>query len=156
MNKTQVISEAAKILRSKSIRKYVTVPPQDFTISDNEGNSKVFTVKKTGVSVPFSNDDIRMIFDACIQVIKNNIMNGVVTSFQGFGTFGVKYRPPRITKLVNTDDKIVIKGRFVPKFTFGKDLKMCANVYGVSVKDDLPDTENIYADGSYEVYEVVD
>ena len=151
MNKKEVISEAAKILRSKSIRKSVTVPAQDFTISDNEGNSKVFSVKKTGLTVPFSNNDISMIFDACLQVIKNNLMKGIVTSFQGFGTFGVKYRPPRTTKLVNTDDEILIKGRFVPKFTFGKDLKMCANVYGVSVKDVLPDSENIYIDESYEV-----
>lgn len=144
MNKKDFIRCVSDLLRTNNIKKPVSIPKQVFHISDNEGNTKDFTIKKTGKSVLYTNDDVTAIIDACLYVIQESLKRGEPISFHGFGTLGLNYRKPRTTKCVRTDDDVIIEGRYVPKFSFGNDLRMCAKIYELSLNDNMPEPEPIY------------
>lgn len=144
MNKREFIKSVAEFLRENNIRKPVSIPKQVFHISDNDGNAKDFTIKKTDKSVLYTKDDVSAVVDACLYVIEESLRHGEPVSFHGFGTLGLNYRKPRSTKCVGTDNDIVIEGRYIPKFSFGNNLRMCAKIYELSLKDRLPEPEPIY------------
>lgn len=146
MNRKNFIKCVSDILRENNIKKPVSIPKQVFHISDDEGNSKDFTIKKTDKSVIYTTDDISTIIDACICVIQNALKHGETISFHGFGSIGLNYRKPRMTKRVGTDENVIIEGRYVPKFSFGKDLRMCAKIYELSLEDRAPEPEPVYDD----------
>lgn len=144
MNKINFIKCVSDVLRTNDIKKPVSIPKQVFHISDDEGNSKDFTVKKTDKSVQYTKDDVTAIVDACLYVIQESLKRGEPINFRGFGTLGLNYRKPRATKCVGTEEDVVIEGRYVPKFSFGNDLRMCAKIYELSLKDKLCEPEPVY------------
>lgn len=144
MNKNDFIKCVSELLRTNNVKKPVSIPKQVFHISDDEGNSKDFTIKKTDKAVLYTKDDVTTIVDACLYVIQESLKQGVPINFRGFGTLGLNYRKPRATKCVNTDEEVVIEGRYVPKFTFGNDLRMCAKIYELSLNDKLSEPEPVY------------
>ena len=137
MNRQAFIKNVADLLREKNIKKPISIPKQVFHISDNDGNSKEFTIKKTDKSVLYTRNDVELIVDACLAVIEDSIKRGEPVSFHGFGTLGLNYRKPRTTKCVGTYEDIVIEGHYIPKFSFGNNLKMCAKIYELSLNDRL-------------------
>ncbi len=141
MNKKEFIKCVADTLQANNIKKPISIPKQVLHISDNEGNSKDFSIKKTDKSVSYTKDDVSAIVDACIYIIQESLKQGEFITVQGFGTLGLNYRKPRATKHVGTSEDIVIAGRYVPKFSFGNDLRMCAKVYELSLDDRFSDTE---------------
>lgn len=144
MNKIDFIKCVSDVLRTNDIKKPVSIPKQVFHISDDEGNSKDFTVKKTDKSVQYTKVDVTAIVDACLYVIQESLKRGEPINFRGFGTLGLNYRKPRATKCVGTEEDVVIEGRYVPKFSFGNDLRMCAKIYELSLKDKLCEPEPVY------------
>lgn len=143
MNRKELTRKAAEVLRKGNARKTISIPRQVFHISDDEGNQKDFVVKKADKEVLYTVDDVAVILDALIFAIKESLKIGDQVSIHGFGTFGLKYRKPRQTKQIGTEDDIVIDGRFVPKFSFGNDLRLCAKIYEMSFDDRMkaPDFE---------------
>lgn len=149
MNKKELTRKAAEVLRKSSARKTVSLPRQVFHISDDNGNQKDFIVKKADKEVLYTIDDVAIILDALIFAIKESLKVGDPVTIHGFGTFGLRYRKPRQTKQLGTDDTITIDGRFVPKFSFGNDLRLCAKIYEMSFDDrmkvpDLPEEDFEY------------
>lgn len=140
MNKKDLISKTAEVLRNNNIRKPVSTPKQVFHISDDEGNKKDFVVKKTNKTVLYNTTDIAAILDACLSVVEDAIKHGEEVSIHGFGTLGVHQRAARTTKHPETGEVIKINARYVPKFSFGNNLRMAAKVYELSLDDfkDLP------------------
>lgn len=148
MNKKELTRKAAEVLRTNSARKIVPIPRHTFHISDDDGNKKDFVVKKADKKVLYTIDDVELILDALIFSIEESLKAGDPVTIHGFGTFGLRYWQPRQGKHIGTDDAVTIDGRFVPKFTFGNDLKRCAKIYGMSFDDrmkepDLPDGDFI-------------
>lgn len=135
MNKSDFVKCVSDVLRTNGIKKPVSIPKRVFHISDDDGNSKDFSVKTTEKSVIFTKNDVNAIIDACIYVAQESLKRGEPITFHGFGTLGLNYRKPRKTKCVGTDDDVVIDGRYVPKFSFGNDLRLCAKMYELSLKD---------------------
>ena len=140
MNKKDLISKAAEVLRSNNIRKPVSTPKQVFHISDDDGNQKDFVVKKTDKAVLYNTSDVAAILDACLSVVEDAIKHGEEVSIHGFGTLGVHQRAARTTKHPETQETVEVKARYVPKFSFGNNLRMAAKVYELSLDDfkDLP------------------
>ena len=141
MNKKELTRKAAYVLRKSSARNTVSFPRQVFHISNDEGNQKDFVVKKADKEVLYTIDDVGIILDALIFAIKESLKVGDPVTIHGFGTFGLKYRKPRQTKQLGTDDTITIDGRFVPKFSFGNDLRLCAKIYEMSFDDRMKDPD---------------
>jgi len=137
MNRKELVRRIASVMRENNVRKPVSSPKQVFHISDDDGNTKDFVIRKTDKSVLFTADDVEAIVDACLFVIEEAMKRGEPVSIRGFGTLGLKYRKPRATKKLGTDEWVDIDARYVPKFTFGNDLRMCAKVYELSLQDNV-------------------
>ena len=135
MNKRQLVSRVAEVMRINNIRKPVLLPKKVLHISDDDGNKKDFIVKSSDKNVLFTVDDIENVVDALIQVIEESLKVGEPVTVQGFGTLGLKYRKARETKQVGTDDWIDVEARYIPKFSFGNNLRMCAKLYELSLQD---------------------
>ena len=137
MNKKELVRRITAYMRDKNIRKPVSVPKQVLHISDDEGNQKDFVVRKANKSVIFTSDDVEAIVNAFIEEIQEAMKNGEEVSLHGFGTFGLKYRQPRKTKKPGTDDWVDVAARFVPKFSFGNEMRRCAKIYELSLNDKI-------------------
>lgn len=137
MNRKELVRRVASVMRENNVRKPVSSPKQVFHISDDDGNTKDFVIRKTDKSVLFTADDVEAIVDACLFVVEDAMKRGEPVSIRGFGTLGLKYRKPRATKKLGTDEWVDIDARYIPKFTFGNDLRMCAKVYELSLQDNV-------------------
>lgn len=142
MNRTEFIKNVSDELRANDIRKPISIPKQVFHISDDEGNSKDFTIKKIDKTAIYTKDDVDNIINACITVIEEALKQGDEVYIRGFGSLGLHYRKPRKTKMVNTDEEIVIPGRYIPKFSFGSDLRVCAKIYELTLNDKSSNNES--------------
>lgn len=135
MNKKDLISKVAETLRANNIRKPISTPKQVFHISDDEGNSKDFIVRKTDKTVLYNTNDVSAIVDACLAVVEDSIKRGEEIYLHGFGTLGVHKRAARRTKHPETGKIVDVDARYVPKFSFGNNLRMAAKVYELSLDD---------------------
>lgn len=137
MNRKELVRRVASVLRDNNIKKPVYTQKQVLHISDDDGNTKDFIIRKNDTDIAFTAEDIDSIIDACIYVIQDTLKKGENISVRGFGTLGLHYRKARATKHPATHEHIDIKAHFVPKFIAGNDLKMCAKMYELSTEDKL-------------------
>ena len=135
MNRNEFVRRVTSVMRENDIRKPVSSPKQVFHISDDEGNSKDFVVRKTDKKVIFTIDDVEAVVDACLSVIADSLKRGEEISFRGFGSLGLKYRKPRATKKPGSEEWVEVTARYIPKFNFGNDLRMAAKMYELSLQD---------------------
>lgn len=149
MNRSSFTKRVTDILRENNVKKPISVKKQVFHISDDEGNSKDFVIKKTDKHAIYTINDVDAIIEACLTAIKECLKQGDYIAFRGIGSLGLKYRKERSTKLMGTDIPVVIAGHYVPKFTFGDDLRLCAKLYELSLKDRLE--EPSFEEGDDEV-----
>lgn len=141
MNRKDFIRAVWDRLRDDGIRKPITIPKHSFTISDDEGNTKVFYVKKRDKDVMFSVGDVEAIVDACLETVKDAVSRGEELNFKGFGSMNVIKRAPRWTYL--NGERVDIAEHYVPKFTASTDLRLAAKLYELS----LPEEEKSTAEG---------
>lgn len=145
MNKRELVSAVTEVLKQNGIKKNIKMPKQTFTISDNEGNSREFTVKKSDKLVYLNMDDVTNVIDACIAVIENSLKKGEPVTVHGFGSLGLHYRKARSTKRIDTGEEVAVPARYVPKFNYGNDLRLAAKIYESSLDDVFVDEiENYY------------
>ena len=145
MNKRELISKTAECLRENGIKKKVMFPKQTFHITDDEGNRKDFSVRKTDKEVIFTTDDVKNIISACIDTILETIREGEEVSIMGFGTFGYHFRRGRT--IGGFDGKLhTMKSHYCPKFWYGKDYERSVKLYQLSQEDEngnIPEPESI-------------
>lgn len=132
MNKKELSSRVAEVLRANNIRKPVSVKKQTFHITDEDGNTADFHIKQQDKNVLYTVDDTANVIDACIAVILDAIKNGEELSIKGFGSLGLHYRAARRTKEPNSGEWCEIEARYIPKFSYGNDLRMAARLYELS------------------------
>ena len=132
MNKKELSSRVAEVLRANNIRKPVSVKKQTFHITDEDGNTADFHIKQQDKNVLYTIDDTANVIDACIAVILDAIKNGEEISIKGFGSLGLHYRAARRTKEPNSGEWCEIEARYIPKFSYGNDLRMAARLYELS------------------------
>lgn len=132
MNKKELASRAAELLRQNDVRKPVKIKKHRFDITDEDGNVASFSVKRADKQVLYTNDDVNNIIDACITVILESIKRGEEVNIRGFGVLGLHYRAARRAKQPGTDIWYDIAERYVPRFFYGNDLRRAAKLYNVS------------------------
>ena len=132
MNKKELSSRVAEVLRANNIRKPVSVKKQTFHITDEDGNTADFHIKQQDKNVLYTVDDTANVIDACIAVILDAIKNGEEISIKGFGSLGLHYRAARRTKEPNSGEWCEIEARYITKFSYGNDLRMAARLYELS------------------------
>ena len=145
MNKKDLISKVAETLRRNNIKKPISMPKQIFHISDDEGNKKDFVVRKTEKSVLYNIEDVTAVIEATLSVIEDAIKKGEDVRLYGFGTFAIKERASRTARHPSTGELVEVDSRYVPKFTYGNNLRMAAMIYGKSL-DEQPQSMQSYYD----------
>ena len=135
MNRKELVRRIASVMRDNNVRKPISYPKQVFHISDDEGNTRDFVIKKSEKNVMFTTDDVDSIIDACIYVIEDALKHGEHISVRGFGTLALHHRKARKTKHPNTGEPVNIEARYVPKFSFGNDLRLCAKMFELSLEE---------------------
>lgn len=135
MTKKDLVSCITSVLREKNIRKPVYAQKHVLHVSDDDGNSKDFIIKKKDTAILFTKDDVEKILDACIGIIEDSLKRGEEINIRGFGTLAVHHRKARSTIHPVTGEYIDVEARYIPKFTFGNELRMCAKVYELSLND---------------------
>lgn len=137
MNRKELVRRVALLMRENNIRKPIPAKKQVFHISDDEGNTKDFVIKKTESGVLFTIDDIDSMIGALITIIEDSLKQGEPISIRGFGTLGLHYRKARSTKHPETGEPVVIPDRYIPKFTYGKALRTCAKIFELSLGENF-------------------
>lgn len=140
MNKRELVSRVSNVLRENGVAKPVSSPKKVLHISDDEGNCRDFIVKQVNKKVLFNINDINSIIDACLAVIEDSIKRGEEVSIHGFGTLGVHKRAGRVTKHPITQEWVNVDERYVPKFSFGNNLRTAAKLYELSLKDNTKES----------------
>lgn len=133
MNKKELISKVADVLRVSDTRKPLPSNKTVFHIVDDSGNQTDFTIRKAEKGLLYTVDDVAAVIDACLSTIESALKNGEEVSIHGFGTLGLNLRAARTTKHPDTGDVIEIKGRYVPKFSYGNSLRVAAKAYEESL-----------------------
>lgn len=146
MNRKEFVRRVASVMRENNIRKPISDQKQVFHISDNEGNVSDFIIKKSNKGVLFTVDDIDAILDAYISVVEEALKQGDSISIRGFGTLALHYRKARTTKHPDTGESIVIADHYVPKFTSGKDLRICAKIFEMNLNEPHYTYDDIFDD----------
>ena len=62
---------------------------------------------------------VRMILETMTSVLTNNQR----IEIRGFGSFSLHYRAPRVGRNPKTGDSVSLRGKYVPHFKPGKDLR---------------------------------
>ena len=143
MNKSDFVRYVTETLKQNDVRKKVTIPKHKFYISDEEGHTREFSVTESDKNILFTVSDIESILDTILDGIIEVVRCGDSLRFTGFGTFGVKYRQPRLTKNVGTGETVYVEGRYVPKFSFGQDFRRGAKMYNDAAGDDDEESDSI-------------
>lgn len=141
MNRVELVRKVASLMRDNNIRKPISFQKQVFHISDDEGNVKDFVIKKSDKGVLYTIEDIDAILDSIIEVVEDSLKQGETISIRGFGTLGLHYRKARTTKHPATGEDIKIIERYVPKFTFGNNLRLCAKMFELYLKENKLNVE---------------
>lgn len=129
MKYTDVISKVNERLRVNGVRKDVQFPASTFHICDEDGNSKDFKVRKSDKKVMFRKEDVQIILDTIIDIIKESIAQGDAVSIKGFGTLGLKYVAPKTYYDFGGTEAKLSKPHYAIKFSPGKDLDRAAVQY---------------------------
>lgn len=151
MNQKEFTRRVASVLRENDARKRIPSAKHVFHISDDMGNCKDFIVKRDSRGALFTFDDVDMIIRACIEVVFDCISRGDNISIHRLGTLGLQYVRGRTIKNVNDGSMKIIPPRYIPKFSFGKELKMRAKMYQMNLEERIKDEELILKDyGEYD------
>lgn len=146
MTYSELTRRVAAELRERDVRKPVILPRYTLHVSDDEGNRKDFFIKKTDKSVLFTKDDVKGVLDACMEIIKEAVRAGEGIAVPGFGKLELKYRKPRRAANPLTGELIDVAGRYVPKVTFGSEMRLSARIYELSLGSRIKDETAVAPD----------
>lgn len=129
MTKAELVTETCEYLKESNIRKPVAVPKQRFTITDDEGHGRTFTVKGKEKNVLYTANDVRNILNALIEITLDTVKHGGYIYIPRIGTLKVCYRKERKVRIPNSRQWKLVPARYVPKIDFVTAIKDAARVY---------------------------
>lgn len=153
MNKSDFVKRTVNKLKENGNKKRVSIPKQVFHISDNNGNTRDFSVKSFDKNVIYTIDDVSAVVDACVETMMDAIRHGEEITVRGFGTLGLKLRAPRVIRHVETGERVEVPAHYVPRFYVGHDLSICAKLFNQDLGDGiltLEDSNNDLCDDNPE------
>lgn len=67
--------------------------------------------------------DVELAVKALLDQMGQSLANGDRIEIRGFGSFSLRYRPPRIGRNPKTGEAVALPGKYVPHFKPGKALR---------------------------------
>lgn len=135
MNKRDLIDRTTDLLQQKNVRKRIRAQIATFHISDDEGNTGDFQIKKDATAVLLTTEDVGEVLEAVLEVITDSIKSGESVTLPGFGSFKVHERAKRAVRHPDTGEMVDIEAHYTTKFSPGTDLKLAAKIYDLSTKE---------------------
>ena len=80
-------------------------------------------MKQPHVPIKLIEQGVKEIFEE----MSNALANGVRIEIRGFGSFALRYRPPRTARNPKTGEYVKTEGKFAPHFKPGKELRERVN-----------------------------
>ena len=131
MKKAEFIAMVAKNIRATGAHKEVHIPSHKFTIIDEDDNEASFTVSSRDRRVLYSQDDVKVIFEAIMESIQDVVRSGDAIRLPGVGIVGIRITNPRNTHAPGSDQTVKMGRRVYPKFTPSINLRRAAMLYGI-------------------------
>lgn len=128
-------------LKDKGIRKKINIPASKFTITDEEGNSSVFRVRKTNRTEAYTIKDASAIIDAMWEVIEDALSDNKTVSFFGYGSFELRQTEARKVKHPLTREWLDVESGHRVAFSPGSRMKQAGRDYDMQLKDELEAAE---------------
>lgn len=67
--------------------------------------------------------DVELAVKVILDTMSATLARGGRIELRGFGSFGLKYRPPRLGRNPKTGEKVNVQGKYMPHFKAGKELR---------------------------------
>ena len=67
--------------------------------------------------------DVEVAVNSLINMLRNSLSSGERIEIRGFGSFSLRYHPPRIGRNPRTGEPVNIAGKYIPHFKPGKELR---------------------------------
>ena len=136
MNKKELMSAVANVLRENKIRKSVKTKSEVFrVIQDGSGDEAVFTIDRADRKILYSIEDVQNIIDATIAVVLDCIRRGEPVSVRGFGSLSTIRVAPRRSKDPIAGNWYDVPSFVRPKFKPGFALITAARSAGLQEED---------------------
>lgn len=135
MNKKELIAKTCDVLQANDIRKPVSVKSEKFIISNEGGDSAVFTIDRKDRRLLYNASDVGSILDAMIAVVEDCMRRGETVSIRGFGSLEIRKTKEHVVKEPVEDIWHTIPAGYKAKFTAGCNLAEAARAYGLQEKD---------------------
>lgn len=135
MNKKELINRTCEALQAADIRKPVTLKSEKFIITDEGGDSAVFTIDRKDRRMLYTAADVGNILDMMVAVVEDAVSRGEQVVMRGFGSLEVRKVKGRRVKEPDQDIWHTIPDQYRPKFTAGCNLAAAARSYGLQQDD---------------------
>lgn len=129
VQRSEVITRMAKLLRESGIKKTIKIPRHRFHITDDEGTTKDFYARESDKEIPYTVEDVATILEAFETVIQEALKNGEEVNMRGFGIFYLAHLATRVVTNVENGEKVIADSRYIPKFRAGVPMKRCGRIY---------------------------
>ena len=67
--------------------------------------------------------DVELAVKSLLESMSHELATGERIEIRGFGSFSLHFRPPRIGRNPKSGDAVALRGKFVPHFKPGKELR---------------------------------
>ncbi len=72
--------------------------------------------------------DVELAVKELLELMSHSLSTGDRIEIRGFGSFSLHYRPPRAGRNPKTGDSVTLRGKYVPHFKPGKELRDRVNI----------------------------
>jgi len=95
-----------------------------FVLKEGKAMTKSELIEKIVTRQPqLSSKDVELAVKTLLDHMSQTLSSGDRIEIRGFGSFSLHYRAPRMGRNPKTGETVDLKGRFVPHFKPGKELR---------------------------------
>lgn len=80
--------------------------------------------------------DVELAVKGLLETMSQSLSSGERIEIRGFGSFNLHYRPPRMGRNPKSGSPVVLRGKYVPHFKPGKELRERVNTLPLEGGDD--------------------
>ena len=78
-----------------------------------------------------THDDAKSVVDVILEAITDSLVADRRVEIRGFGSFSLSYRQPRVGRNPKSGEAVQVRGKYVPHFKAGKEMREGVNSTGV-------------------------
>lgn len=80
--------------------------------------------------------DVELAVKTLLETMSQSLSDGERIEIRGFGSFSLHYRPPRMGRNPRSGSAVVLRGKYVPHFKPGKELRERVNTLPLDIEQE--------------------